>query len=174
MGANWDDGVSVGKTAGKAFSRLTRDAAWEHGHGGYSGTMAEKCDFVMAGTLPARVTFQDFLTAMWRAGEMERNGYWVERVYDNVTYAGFGQGGRPFTRRECVKTIERRKDPLPKSMQNPAGRKAPKVFLNADADKWGPAAGIELNKKETKEVKGNTHKGKQGLHAYGFGGLCSA
>jgi len=30
-----------------AFARARESAAWEHGHGGYTGTIAEKSDFIM-------------------------------------------------------------------------------------------------------------------------------
>ena len=36
-----------GKTAKEAFRRAVDDAAWENGHGGYTGTIAEKHDFRM-------------------------------------------------------------------------------------------------------------------------------
>lgn len=36
-----------GKTAQEAFDAAVRDAEWEHGHGGYTGTIAEKDEFVM-------------------------------------------------------------------------------------------------------------------------------
>jgi hypothetical protein len=35
------------KTAREAFRRAVEDAQWEYGHGGYSGTIAEKGSFVM-------------------------------------------------------------------------------------------------------------------------------
>ena len=37
-----------GKDAQEAFRRAHDEAAWEHGHGGYTGTIAEKWGFVMA------------------------------------------------------------------------------------------------------------------------------
>ncbi len=176
MGANWDDGVSVGRNADEAFTNLTEDAAWEHGHGGYSGTMAEKDSFILAGTLPARVTFQDLLAAMFRTREVERHGHWVERTYGDVeeTYTDYKGIERTVTTRECVKVTKRRKSPLPKALQNPAGERIVRAFLAADSDKWGPAAGVELNARETKTARSRSYKGKQGIHAYGFGGSCSS
>jgi hypothetical protein len=38
---------ATGKTAAEAFASVTEAARYEHGHGGYSGTIAEKHDFVM-------------------------------------------------------------------------------------------------------------------------------
>lgn len=39
-----------GANAKEAFSRAVEDAKYESGHGGYTGTIAEKGSFVMMGT----------------------------------------------------------------------------------------------------------------------------
>lgn len=41
----------TGKTAQEAFDSARKEAQWDHGHSGYTGTIAEKGDFVMF-TLP--------------------------------------------------------------------------------------------------------------------------
>ena len=46
MGASEYKRVGKGKTAKAAFDRLVEKAQWEHGHGGYSGTIAEKHSMV--------------------------------------------------------------------------------------------------------------------------------
>ena len=46
MGATTFTNVGKGKDAGEAFDRLTQQAQWQHGHGGYTGTIAEKDSFV--------------------------------------------------------------------------------------------------------------------------------
>jgi|TARA_R100001086_G_scaffold43279_1_gene19127 hypothetical protein len=46
MGASEYMNIGKGRTAQEAFDRLVTSAQWEHGHGGYSGTIAEKRDFV--------------------------------------------------------------------------------------------------------------------------------
>jgi len=38
---------AVGETAEEAFGVAVEDAKYEHGHGGYTGTIAEKDSFVM-------------------------------------------------------------------------------------------------------------------------------
>jgi len=35
-----------GKDAKEAFRRAVEEATWEHGHGGYTGTIAEKSDYI--------------------------------------------------------------------------------------------------------------------------------
>lgn len=47
MGAEEFDATAKGRTAEAAFKRAVEDAQYEHGHGGYSGTVAEKRSFVV-------------------------------------------------------------------------------------------------------------------------------
>ena len=47
MGACTFAVVEKGKSAQDAFDRATADARYEYGHGGYTGTIAEKDEFVM-------------------------------------------------------------------------------------------------------------------------------
>jgi hypothetical protein len=45
MGATTFGAVGRGATAQEAFRNAREEAQWEHGHGGYSGTVAEKSSF---------------------------------------------------------------------------------------------------------------------------------
>lgn len=47
MGAQQFMTKAKGKTAKDAFWSAVDDACYEHGHGGYTGTIAEKAEFVM-------------------------------------------------------------------------------------------------------------------------------
>lgn len=47
MGAYEFEVKAYGKNAQEAFNSAVSDAQYEFGHGGYSGTIAEKHDFVM-------------------------------------------------------------------------------------------------------------------------------
>ncbi len=47
MGADSFIHKASGKNAREAFSAAVEDAAYWHGHGGYTGTIAEKSSFVM-------------------------------------------------------------------------------------------------------------------------------
>jgi hypothetical protein len=47
MGACDFTAVAWGRTPQEAFRQAVESAQWEHGHGGYSGTIAEKHEFVM-------------------------------------------------------------------------------------------------------------------------------
>lgn len=52
MGANTFSLTAKGKTAREAFEAAVAQAQYENGHGGYTGTIAEKSGFVMI-ALPA-------------------------------------------------------------------------------------------------------------------------
>jgi hypothetical protein len=47
VGANWFQTYHDGADVRAAFDDAVREAEWEHGHGGYSGTIAEKRDYVI-------------------------------------------------------------------------------------------------------------------------------
>lgn len=47
MGATTFVTEARGETAQKAFTAAVQDACYEHGNGGYTGTIAEKNEFVM-------------------------------------------------------------------------------------------------------------------------------
>ncbi len=49
MGASVFFSTASGKSAKEAFRTAVDEAAWENGHGGYTGTIAEKDSFVMCG-----------------------------------------------------------------------------------------------------------------------------
>ena len=47
MGAESFFHKAKGKTAKEAFTNAVEEAAFDYGHGGYSGTIAEKHDFIL-------------------------------------------------------------------------------------------------------------------------------
>ena len=51
MGADIFYTFGSGKTAQEAFAAAREHEAWEHGHGGYTGSLAEKSDFTTIGTV---------------------------------------------------------------------------------------------------------------------------
>lgn len=58
MGAAEFMNVAYGKTASEAFNRLVDAARYEYGHGGYTGTIAEKEGFVQFKRMPRRDPFK--------------------------------------------------------------------------------------------------------------------
>ena len=54
MGAAIFDVAVKGTNAKDAFARAIKDAQYEYGHGGYTGSIAEKETFVMIGKVASR------------------------------------------------------------------------------------------------------------------------
>lgn len=54
MGADYFENYAIGKTPAEAFTSVVTEARWEHGNGGYTGTIAEKPWFTHF-TLPPRI-----------------------------------------------------------------------------------------------------------------------
>lgn len=66
MGATTFFDLAVAKTVDEAYNEACRQARWESGHGGYTGTIAEKGGFVQI-PRPPRVEAKTVLTMLQRA-----------------------------------------------------------------------------------------------------------
>lgn len=84
MGAEYSDmNIGYGVTPADAFNSVVEDAEWQHGHGGYTGTMAEKGSFKLVGQLPPRMMTEKFSTLAHHYREFigydwGGKGTWVE------------------------------------------------------------------------------------------------
>jgi len=89
MGAQTFFETARGKTAREAFDTATSEARYEHGHGGYTGTLAEKSSYTMI-AMPTVVGGADekiaFRAAYNFANELINNG--DSRVDDKWGPAG--------------------------------------------------------------------------------------
>jgi hypothetical protein len=63
MGAQQFVTEATGKTAEEAFAAAVEDARYMHGHRGYTGTIAEKCEFATV-EVPAGVDPSEFIAAI--------------------------------------------------------------------------------------------------------------
>lgn len=63
MGAETFGTSAWGTTADEAFRTAQEEARYEHGNGGYTGTIAEKYEYVFAGVLPEGVKATDVYAA---------------------------------------------------------------------------------------------------------------
>ena len=115
MGATTFSTIAKGKTVQDAFHQAVEQAQYDHGHAGYTGTIAEKDGFVLS-TPPAGVT-----AAQWLA--------WIEAYEPPRTY---WQNGR-----EVQEASARIPDGVP-DQHVPALRQAGTAY----DDKWGPAVAI--------------------------------
>jgi hypothetical protein len=66
MGAELFETKESGSTVAEAYSAAVERALWDHGHAGYTGTIAEK-DGYRVFTVPASFTAEDFAELIHRA-----------------------------------------------------------------------------------------------------------
>jgi len=64
-----------GKTAREAFQNEVDDAQYEHGHGGYTGTIAEKGNFTLI-AVPEGEVPEDFAERLVEAADPRVNDKW--------------------------------------------------------------------------------------------------
>mgnify|MGYP001115329748 CR=1 FL=1 len=117
MGADQFTVVEHGKSANDAFRIAVENARWEHGHGGYTGTIAEKDSYHIV-VVPEGVTPDT----------------WVDAIMDSTLYAG---GDTEEKRRARVA------DHLGQHDSDELYVRAVQDG-NRVLDKWGPAGAIRL------------------------------
>jgi hypothetical protein len=123
MGASTYEEMQHGKTAKEAFHRAVERAQYEYGHGGYTGTIAEKYDFTEF-TLPPRVMARKVLA----------------NLYSAMTPEAFNQ----ISEFRKVNANDRR---ALKAYEWLAERLGPRVAVNLMDlynDKWGPAVAFKV------------------------------
>lgn len=147
MGADNFDTYGFGKTARDAFNTACRDAAYEHGHGGYTGTIAEKSSFRLV-DLPKGMNAGDFVTAV---SQVFRSPYHGE------------------TETELLERFTSRKKDWVEWRKKPYGAHLTKVWRKFSAnpswvalarstyptwdDKWGPAVAVEVTGKAAADAR---------------------
>ena len=93
MGAQQFDTESYGKTAQEAFDNAVKQAQYDYGHSGYSGTIAEKNSFIVLGEFDNGKDAGEFMEK-----EFDREGSAVDSEWGPAgcvkigkdTYAFFG------------------------------------------------------------------------------------
>lgn len=166
MGACDFMNVGCGKSAQEVFSQLRDDAAYEHGHGGYTGTIAEKSSFTMLPTPNTRLDIRD-LTECAISNE---DTYTVWRkLKEGEADPGWGSRTK-YSNDGTTTTFVPEKKKIPDSLKPWVERAA-----RAADDKWGPAACVEITGKQAKEIKERSgFKGKRGIKVFAFFGLASS
>lgn len=78
MGADVFFTAASGASAKEAFKTARDEEAWENGHGGYTGTIAEKNDFVMCSdeTFPSRKEAAEFANNLIDNGDSRIDDKW--------------------------------------------------------------------------------------------------
>lgn len=76
MGANTFYTAARGKNASAAFAEAVRRAQYDHGHGGYSGTIVEKQEFTLIPLPPPPPTPMDAARELISAEDPRVNDKW--------------------------------------------------------------------------------------------------
>lgn len=89
MGASEFFNSASGKTVAEAFRNVTEDARYEYGHGGYTGTIAEKNDYKSASSK----VFDSYQEAMDFANEkMSDDNHWCQDKWGPAGYVTYKSG----------------------------------------------------------------------------------
>jgi hypothetical protein len=179
MGACDFTTVAWGRTPKEAFSAAVEDAQWEHGHGGYSGTIAEKHDFVLY-QLPVRTKVGKVLDLMHAAeAETYLDGVRERVAWLEASLVRTASAEKPTVRkhiREAKANLKRQERDVAKFVRS-AGplldlvRRAARTF----DDKWGPAVAFEVTiASEVAVYSRYQPKPKRGYRLFVFTGLASS
>jgi hypothetical protein len=133
MGADQFSEVLIGRDLGKLFDQAVKDAQYNYGHAGYTGTIAEKGGYVDLGPMPSRMTVDRLEELIYESQEWR---------YQNDEYNRNG-GKRPGP------------NPVPEAWQSFV-KKAAEIY----DDKWGPALVVQITGTRASEIK--RRAGRQG------------
>ena len=155
MGATDFSAVAFGKTAEEAYHKAVDEALYERGHGGYTGTIAEKSGFHLfeppKGLTYARAMklIEEFTTRTYKIEGME----WA---HDQAKAKREAKAAR--------KWMEK---------LDPTLRSWLVKCHNVSEDKWGPAAAIKITGKEAQELRKREGMQRKKGDFYLFWGLAS-
>ena len=154
MGACEFEELSHGKTADEAFSRAVDQAQYEYGHGGYTGTIAEKGEFTVF-DLPPRVMAGKVIAALRMATlhvQFTRDPDCIQH-WDRTT----------------VNRAKRDWDWLVSKF----GPQVTREMVRLYDDKWGPAVGFQVTGKIADRYR-LYHSMKRGERVFVFCGWASS
>ena len=145
MGATTFEVIGIGADIQAAFTRLRDQALWESGHGGYTGTIAEKRGFAEF-TLPTRWTFEKFVATVGEAAIVR---------WDEPSPQG------------------RRRNAAERLLSDRVGPSQAGLLIETYCDKWGPAIGVRLGQAESKLILQRFGVSPATSKVYGFFGWAS-
>jgi hypothetical protein len=153
MGATTFSTYGLGKTAEFAFINAREHALYMNGHGGYTGTLAEKDSYVLF-VLPPRCTVQKLLSLVDELEDFES----LEYLREDLKYS---RNKTDLRQREAyLKKEEKRQAAFWRKHANiaPLLRQIGPIYN----DKWGPAVALEVSGVKAAEIK--KQKGRAGTH----------
>jgi hypothetical protein len=182
MGADFFTDTATGKTAREAFRQAVEHAQYESGHGGYTGTIAEKHEYVLF-ALPARLTTEKLISLVCDAEYEGQVDDWSVRQA-RLDYAN----AKPGTKRAAKTRLVRAEKEYAKQVREakrfwsklrPEVAEAVRaVSAVANGDKWGPAAAVEMvGTERSKYIASQKRYGqtvKRGTRVFRFFGYASS
>jgi len=137
MGADNFRVRAFGKTAEAAFSAVVDEAKWEHGHGGYTGTIAEKNSFIVC---PPPKGVDPTTWADW----IEHDGTFV---WEEVPQGSSFHRSRTAEDGRTVYELRKLEEVPAKYRGNSSALRKAQGIWN---DKWGPAVCVPLDEAQGK------------------------
>jgi len=197
MGACNFETMGYGKTPDEAYGQADREARYDRGNEGYTGTIAEKGGFVLFDLKRQGLTYARF-QKMYAAYEDWQYKYGFE-LEEQARFAGQQvegwktadkkpRGAQDYTVTQVIKGgkvvrseykwYSDKPKPVKRIPKCPADAKylpfIKRVFQQADGDKWGPAACVELDGQDLAKAKEQMGiKGRRGLMVFCFWGMAS-
>jgi hypothetical protein len=166
MGADNFTATALGKTAGDAFRSAVEHAQWEDGHGGYTGTIAEKHSYVPF-NLPARMSAAKFEQTISEALRLSEVSY----LREEVRYA------RTATERKRAERDVAKAERKLAAFRTKLGPQVAALIDRAAAvydDKWGPAVCVEVTGKQAREYKARVGRAGTRDKVFVFMGMASS
>jgi hypothetical protein len=172
MGATNFQTYAFGKTLGEAFRSAQSDAMYWNGHGGYTGTIAEKPGAQLI-ILPPRVTAKRFLDWLYWYEEASYAEYEREELAElERTRAPRGQAKQHAKRkadlRKAIKAAERSLKRIPVEH-----RALVAEAHNIYDRKWDEALAFEITGSEATKIKAQLGKKGTRLRCFCFCGMAS-
>lgn len=148
----------VGKDPVDAFTTAVKEARWEFGHGGYTGTIAEKGGFVLI-PRPARVSTEKAVRVI------------MEAVYHRASLFH-----HPDTPKAELNKWERQAKKAYDQVVAWYGSRANSIIEQFE-DKWGHALAMEADPATVKKMRSSwkwSNRWKRGYKGYIFFGMASS
>ena len=157
MGATTFETYGLGKTPSEAFLKAREHQAYLHGHGGYSGTLAEKNDYVLY-TLPPRCTTDKILRLIYEMEELRD----IDYLYDDLRWRK--QNGAKRAEISKLEAEIRRAEKKRLSFERKNATLMPllRSVSGPYQDKWGPAVAFLITGAEASRIK--KQAGRSGTH----------
>lgn len=182
MGAYQFTAYGFGATMPDAFHAAKEQALYEHGHGGYSGTIAEKPGAILF-PLPKGMTAEKFERLICEADEFSTEGIGSLREDLRHLHRELAKGGVPRARRTALVAERKRYEKYLRDAERARAKflkaAGPHVALIERASgvynsKWDEAVAVKLTGAEAKRARAWLRVERKRGDVYKFMGMASS